>query len=151
MKGIIKVLTIFYILFPLVAVSYTAYKLNSGYYLFAIPFYYFGVIMVAQKQKIIFLIPILFCGWFWFTYGFSIHDFVFFLFIWMAFGALFYMLTGNVQRFVTRTVPENKEMMEYDAKMVQMNAKVEEFKLKNPTTKITPEVLDTIRNDVFFK
>ena len=151
MKGMFKVLTVFYILFPLVVVPYVANKQDNWFYLFGIVCYYMGVILVAVHQKIIFMIPLIFCLWFWYTYGFSIHDFVFFLFFFTACGALFYQLANNAKYFINRTLPENKESMVYESKLEEMNARVEEYKRQHPNEKITPEIMDVIRNEVFFK
>lgn len=97
------------------------------------------------------MIPLIFCCWFWYTYGFSLHDYVFFLFVCMSTGAFFYKLAKNAESFAKRTLPENKETQEYDLKMEEMNEKVEQYKKKHPAIKITPEIIDVIRNEVFFK
>lgn len=151
MKKLSKILTFFYIIFPLVFVPYVASKAANWFYLFGIVCYYTGVFLVAIRQKIIFMIPVIFCFWFWYTYGFSIHDFVFFLLACMAAGAFFYQLSENAERFTNRTLPENREALDYDLKMEEMNAKVEKYKQLHPNVKITPEIMDVIRNEVFFK
>lgn len=151
MKGMFKILRIFYIVFPLVVVPYMATKASNWYYLFGIACYYLGVMLMAVKQKIIFMIPFIFCCWFWYTYGFGLHDYVFFLFICMASGALFYQLAKNAERFTKRTLPENMETDEYDLKIEEMDQKVEAYKKAYPSIKITPEIIDVIRNEVFFK
>jgi hypothetical protein len=151
MKGMPKILTIFYLIFPLVFVPYVASRSANWFYLFGILCYYIGVFLVAIRQKIIFMIPIIFCCWFWYTYGFSIHDFVFFLLACMGAGALFYQLSLDTERFTNRTLPENKEALEYDLKIEEMNAKLEQYKQLHPNVKITPEIIDVIRNEVFFK
>ena len=151
MKGLFKILTLFYILFPMVVVSYITARVGNWFYLFGIVCYFLGVILVAIKQKIIFMIPIIFCGWFWYTYGFGLHDYVFFLFICMAAGALFYQLAENAERFTKSTLPENKETQEYDLKIEEMKVKLEQYKKNHPAIKITPEIIDLIRTEVFFK
>ncbi len=151
MKGMFKILTFFYIIFPLVVVPYMAARAGNWFYLFGIVCYYLGVVLMAVKQKIIFMIPFIFCCWFWYTYGFGLHDYVFFLFICMSAGALFYQLAENAESFAKRTLPENKETQEYDLKIEEMNEKVEQYKKTHPAIKITPEIMDVIRNEVFFK
>ncbi len=150
MKGMFKILTLFYILFPLAVIPLMASRADSWFYLFGIVCYYLGVVLVAVKQKIIFMIPLFFCGWFWYTYGFGLHDYVFFLFMCMFAGAVFYQLAQNAKYFTTSVLPENKEAREYELKIEEMNAKLELYKQVHPTTIITPEIIDSIRNDVFF-
>ena len=151
MKELFKILTFFYILFPFVFVPYFASKSGNTYYLFGIVFYYLGVLLVAIKQKIIFMIPIIFCCWFWYTYGFSVHNYVFFFLACIAGGALLYQFRIDAEKFTHRTLPENKEALAYDLKIEEMNTKLEQFKQENPTIKITPEIMDELRNEVFFK
>ena len=150
MKGILKVLSFFIVLSPLLVVPYIASRAGNWFYLLGIVCYYLGMMLVAFKQKIILMIPAIFCGWFWYIYGFGIHDFVFFLFICMALGAILFQLQSNVKRFVHRTLPESRESLAYEVKLKEMNRKLEEYKQMNPTIKITPEIIDEIRNEVFF-
>jgi len=97
------------------------------------------------------MIPLFFCGWFWYTYGFGVHDYVFFLFMSMFAGAALYQLVQNAKHFTTSVLPENKEAREYELKIEEMNAKLKQYKQIHPTTVITPEIIDSIRNDVFFR
>ncbi len=151
MKGMFKMLTFFYILFPLALIPLMASRSGNWFYLFGIVCYYLGVLLVAIRQKIIFMIPLLFCGWFWYTYGFGIHDYVFFLFMCMLAGAVFYQLAQNARHFTQSVLPENKEAQEYELKIVEMNDKLKAYQQQHPSTIITPEIIDTIRNEVFFK
>jgi hypothetical protein len=151
MKGMFKILRLFYILFPLAVIPLMVSKSGNWFYLFGIVCYYLGVILVAIKQKIIFMIPLLFCSWFWYTYGFGLYDYVFFLFVSMFTGAVFYQLAQNAKYFTMSVLPENKEAREYELKVEEMNAKLEQYKQMHPTTIITPEIIDSIRNDVFFR
>ncbi len=151
MKRLFNTLTLFYIIIPLVLVPYMANKSANWYYLFGIAFYYIGIILVAMKQKIIIMIPVFFCCWYWYTFGFSIRNYVFFFISCILGGAILYQLTAGVEKFTQRTLPENKEALAYDLKIEEMNARLEEYKQMNPATKITPEIMEGIRNEVFFK
>lgn len=151
MKGMPKILKVFYIIFPLAVIPYFAAGAGNWFYLFGIVCYYLGVMLVAVKQKIIFMIPLIFCCWFWYTYGFGLHDYVFFLFAFMSAGALFYQIAVNAETFTKRTIPENAEALEYDLKVEEMNEKVAQYKQTHPAVKITQEIMDAIRNEVFFK
>ena len=151
MKKLSKILTFFYIIFPLVFVPYVAAQSANWFYLLGILCYYTGVFLVAIKQKIIFMIPLIFCFWFWYTYDFSIHDFSFFLLACMGVGGFFYQLSIDTKKFTHRTIPENKEAYDYDTKIEQMYAKLDQHKQLNPHIKITPEIMDVIKNEIFFK
>ena len=69
----------------------------------------------------------------------------------MVAGVLFYQLAVNAETFTKRTLPENVEAMEYNLKVEEMNEKVAQYKRTHPAVKISPEIMDTIRNEVFFK
>ncbi len=150
MTKLFRFLTVFYIILPLLVVPFIISKTGNWYYLLGIICYYIGIMLVAVHQKIILMIPFIFCLWFWVTYGFSINDFVFFIFVSLISGALLYLFTNEVQKFVKRTLPESKETMAYDLKVDKMNDIVEQFRKANPNVKITPEIMDTIKNEAFF-
>ena len=151
MKGLFKIMTLFYIIVPLVLVPYMANKSANNYYLFGIAFYYIGILLVAIKQKIIIMIPIIFCCWYWYTFGFSIHNYVFFFLACLLGGAFLYELIVSAEKFTGRTLPENKEALAYDLKIEEMNAKLKQYRQTHPSIKITPEIIEEIRNEVFFK
>ena len=96
------------------------------------------------------MVPLLFCLWYWITYGFSIHEYVFYLFASLVSGSLLFSFADQVQKFVKRTLPDNKETMAYDTKVNMMNDIVEQFRKANPNVKITPEIMDSIKNQAFF-
>lgn len=151
MKGLFNILKFFYIIIPLVLVPYIANKAGNWYYLFGIGFYYVGIILAAVKQKIIIMIPVIFCFWYWYTFGFTVHNYVFFFISCILGGVFLYQFTVDAEKFMQRTLPENKEALAYDLKIEEMNAKLEEYKQMYPATKITPEIIEGIRNEVFFK
>lgn len=150
MTKLFRFLTLLYIIFPLLVIPLLINKTGNWYYLFGILCYYIGIILVAVHQKIILMVPILFCLWFWVTYGFSITDYVFFLFASSATGTFLYLFTNQIQKFVKRTLPESKETLAYDLKVDRMNEIVNQFRITNPDAKITPEIMDRIKNQAFF-
>lgn len=155
MKSLFKALTVFYILFPLILVpvmqaGFTQSVFGRWFYLAGIVLYFLSVLTVAYKQQIILMIPVLFFAWFWYTYGFDLHGFAFFLFVCTFSGAGFYKLAQHVKHFVKRVLPESKEAHEYELKIAKMYAQLNLYKQKYPTTTITPDIIDSIRNDVFF-
>ena len=151
MKGLFKLLTVLYIIFPLIVVPVIALKASNWYYLIGIVLYYISIYLVAIKQKIIFLIPAFFYIWFWNTFGFGIMTYAFFSLMCLLTGAIFYLLIEKVDKFINKTLPENKEALEYELKMQEVEKKIEQFRQSNPTTKITQELMERIRNQVFFK
>jgi hypothetical protein len=155
MKNLFRVLTVFYILFPLILVplmqsGFTQSLFDSRFYLLGVVLYYLCILLMVSRQKIILMIPVLFFGWFWYTCGFDLHGFTFFLFICIFSGAVFYQLTQNVKYFVRRVLPENKEARDYELKIEKMYAKLNLYKQKHPTATITSDIIDSIRNEVFF-
>lgn len=150
MKKLSKVLKIFYIIFPFVVVPLIAHQAANWYYLLGIVFYFISIFLVAVKQKIIFLIPVFFYCWFWSTYGFGVETYVFFSLMCLFTAALFYLLTQQVEKFISKTIPDKAENLEYELKMQKVDDKVEQFRNANPTTKITLEIMERIRNEVFF-
>ena len=151
MKALFKFLTLFYSILPLIVVPFIAVINNNWYYSIGIVFYYGAIFLVSVNQKIILMVPFIFCLWFWLTYGISLHDFVLYLFLCMSFGGGLYMLAAYTQKFIQFILPENEETLEYDLKVAKMESKMEAFRLNNPTTVITPEIIDTIRNEAFFE
>jgi hypothetical protein len=96
------------------------------------------------------LIPVLFFCWFWYTCGFDLHGFSFFLFICIFSGAAFFKLAQKVKYFVHRVLHENKEAQEYERKIEKMYAQLNLYKQMHPSAAITPDIIDSIRNQVFF-
>jgi hypothetical protein len=155
MKNLFKALTVFYIVFPLIIMplmqsSFTQSIFGNWSFLFGIVLYYLSILVIAAKQKIILMIPVLFFSWFWSTYGFELHGLTFFLFICIFSGAFFYQLAQNVKHFIKKVLPENQLAEEYERKIEKMYARLHLYKQKNPTAAITPDVIDSIRNDIFF-
>jgi hypothetical protein len=155
MKNLFKALTVFYIVFPLIVVpvmrsAFTQSIFGSWSFLFGIVLYYTSILIIIARQKIILMIPVLFFCWFWFTYGFDLHGFTFFLSICIFSGAFFYQLAQKVKHFIKRVLPENKLAEEYELKIEKMYARLNLYKQKHPTAAITPDVIDSIRNDIFF-
>ena len=66
-------------------------------------------------------------------------------------GATFYLLAEKLDKFIKKTIPENNEALEYELKMQEVENKIEQFRQANPTIKITQEIMERIRNQVFFK
>ena len=150
MSKFFRFLTVLYIILPLLIVPFIINKTGNWYYFFGIISYYIGVLLVAVHQKIILMVPFIFCMWFWVTYGFSFNGYVFYIFASLITGSVLYIFTNEVQKIIKRTIPDNKETMAYDLKVDKMNGIIEQFRKDNPTVIITPEIMDTIKNQAFF-
>lgn len=136
---------------PLLVIPILANKADNWYYLIAIGCYYIGMLLVAYRQQFLLMIPFFFCLWFWYAYGFNIHDFVFFLFAWLCLGSAYYFGVKELERYVNRTLPENEQNAEYNGKLEKMEKLLDQYRLQHPGEKITQEVIENIRTKVFFE
>ena len=146
----VKILILIYMLLPLLIIPYIAYKEDNWYILFGIAFYYMGVFLVAIKQMIYLSIPVLFCIWFWYTFGFSIYDYVTSLFLCMTGGVIFYQIRVELDKLITRTIPQKRQDKEYDSKIDEMYSKLEKYKKEHPNEKLNQEIIDNIKMEIFF-
>jgi hypothetical protein len=48
-------------------------------------------------------------------------------------------------------LPEQLNNIEYDAKVAELERRLEEYRQKNPGQNITQDVVEKIRTEVFFK
>ncbi len=150
MKYLSRVCFIFYIALPFVVIPIMAFLSNNKFYLAGIAFYFTGVLLTKFKQALLLLLPVFFCVWFWITYGFAKQPFVFFSLLCLLGGALLFKSAMWVERFIKKTLPERREGIDFEWKVQEMKRRVEKFKQNYPSVKITPDVVDKIRNDVFF-
>lgn len=151
MKGIYKILIFLYIIFPFIVAPVLAYHNRDGYFLFCILFYYIGAILATFEEKIFFLLPLVFCGWYWHIFGFRLNGFLAVGLAFMTTGAVFYMFTDIVKNWVDVLLPEEDELSLYEAKYNAMNAQIATYQKNNPTKFITQDILDRIILEVFFK
>ena len=155
MKDLLKALTVLYIVFPvflipLIPSGFVQPLFGNWAWLAGMACYYISILLVMAKQKIIMMIPVLFFSWFWCTFAFDWHGFIFFLFVCIFSGAGLYQLAQQVKYHIRRVLPDNKLAEEYEQKIAKMHARLNLYKQKHPTTAITPEIIDTIRDDIFF-
>src|SRR4051794_12220781 len=89
-----------YILVPGVIIPLFVVKTGGWFGLFGILFYFSGLIISRFKQWIFLPIPLLFCLWYWYTYGFSLTDYVAFYFACIVCGIVLYELKRSYYKFV---------------------------------------------------
>lgn len=153
MKDMIQRLTIvlfLYILVPILIVPFLSLKFGNVYGLFGSLFYYVGLIIARFKHWIFLPIPIIFCVWYWFTYGFGIRDYVTIYFVCMMAAVLFQQICSEIDKLVNKVLPEQEQNLDYDNKIEKMNQQIALYKKEHPFEKITQDVIEKIRTDIFF-
>ena len=140
-----------YILIPLVVIPLIFLKQGNWFGLFSIACYYAGVLMAQYRQWIFFPIPLFFSVWYWYTYGFNPKDYVSIYFFWLVFGTGAYMLKKTYDRYVENIIPQNEENMEYNDKLSEMEERIAKYKKDHPGEKITQEIIEKIKTDIFFQ
>ncbi len=140
-----------YVLVPLIIIPYLSLKSDNWFGLFGILFYYGGLLIAKTKQWIFFPIPLLFCFWYWYTYGFSPREYVAIYFYCIVCGALIYLARDGYNKYVHRTLPENEQNSNYNDMLTQMEERIEKYKTDHPDQKITQEIIEKIKNDIFFR
>ncbi len=150
MKSKLLIYLILYVLVPLVLVPLYCYKTGNWYLAFGIPLYYAGFIISKYHQWIFLPIPIIFAIWFWYTFGFSLTNFVTFYFTCLMLGIAFSEGYKLYQQFVEKILPEQMTNMDYDQKVEELERRLKEFRQQHPGEKVTHELVEKIRTEVFF-
>ncbi len=140
-----------YILVPLIIIPLFVFKTEKWFALFGILFYYIGLIISKFRQWIFLPIPLLFCFWYWYTYGFSVTDYVALYFVFLVIGVMFSELKISYYKFVNKVLPEQLNNMEYNSKLEELNRQIEKYKKEHPGQKVTQEIVEKIRTDIFFQ
>jgi len=139
-----------YVVFPVLVVL-VCFSSGNWYGLFYIVAYYLGLLMAALRQWIFFPIPLVFCIWFWYTYGISPTHFVSLSFVSLTTGACLYEGYRYINRLLYKVLPEQFSNLDYNEKVAEMNRRIEQFKKDNPGKQLTSEIMEKIRTDVFFQ
>lgn len=139
-----------YILVPLIIIPYLSSKSGNWFGLFGIGFYYIGFFIARFKQWIFFPIPLFFCLWYWYTYGFGLRDYVTIYLFCMSAGMIIYLLYDEYNKYIHRVIPEQEQSSEYNDKLVEMEQMIEKYRKDHPGEKITQEIIDRIKTEVFF-
>ena len=141
---------VLYVFIPIIIIPALCIKFGNWYGLFAIGFYYIGLMLAKYKQSIFLPIPIVFCMWYWYTYGFSPFDFVFGFFASLLCGYTIFKVYVEYNKFVNKTLPEKMQNNDYDEKLQEMNNRIEKYRNEHPNNKVTQDVIDKIKTEVFF-
>ncbi|MFT3680354.1 MAG: hypothetical protein QM791_08760 [Ferruginibacter sp.] len=149
MKQKIISFLLIYVLVPLI-VTYLTVKSGNYFGLFGIACYYLGVFIVQFRLWLFFPIPVFFCLWYWYTYGFALRDYVAIYFLCMAAGLAVYMLYNTYLRYTQNVLPETEENLKYNDKLEEMERRILRYQKEHPGEKITQEIIDRIKTDVFF-
>jgi hypothetical protein len=139
-----------YILVPIIIIPYLSFKFGNLFGLFGILFYYMGLIIARFRHWIFLPIPIIFCLWYWFTYGFGIRDYVTIYFVCMMVAVLFQQIDTEINKLIFKILPEQEQNLDYDNKIEEMNQQIALYKKEHPSEKITQEVIEKIRTEIFF-
>ena len=151
MKPKIISFILLYVLIPLIIIPYLSVKSGNLFWLFGIGFYYIGLLIAKTKHFIFFPIPLLFCFWYWYTYGFALQDYVTIYFGCIVCGMVVWILNEANHKYVHGILPESEQNSAYNDKLTQMEERIEEYKADHPKEKITQEIIEKIKTDIFFK
>ncbi len=141
-----------FLLYILVPVIITVLTFNSGSWwgLIAIPVYFLGIIISRFHQWIYLPIPVIFVFWYWYTYGLSLRDYVAMYFGAMVLGIILSEAGKQYDRFVNKILPEQLTNIDYNEKVDELNRRLEAYRAAHPNEKLTPEIVEKIRTEVFF-
>ncbi len=151
MKSRLVSFFLLYILIPLIVIPFLSLKTGNWYGLFGILFYYAGLLIVQFNQWLFFPIPLFFCCWYWYTYGFGVRDYVTLFFICFVTGAVIFKIKKQYARWVHKIIPEDEQSEDYNMKLEKMEQMIKKYKEDHPGEKVTHEVIDKIKLDIFFK
>ena len=139
-----------YILIPALIVLLCV---NSGswFYIFGLFFYAIVVIISQFRLWILLPIPLGFSFWYWYTYGMELTDYVFVYTACLLLGLMLSEGSKQLSAFVKKTLPEQMNNIDYNEKVDELNRRLEKYKSDHPNEKLTPEIVEKIRTDIFFQ
>lgn len=138
-----------YILVP-VALLVLAIQSGDWYNLFWLAFYAIGVVISKLELWIFLPIPVIFVFWYWYTYGLSLSDYISSFFVCLVAGVVLCEAGRLYYRFVRKVLPEQLNNIEYNEKVDEFNRRLDEYRKKHPNEKLTHEMIEKIRTEVFF-
>lgn len=151
MKPKIISFILLYVLVPLIIIPFLSIKSGNLFGLFGIAFYYIGIVIAKSGQWIFFPIPLFFTFWYWYTYGFGPKDFVTLYFLCIVSGSVLCVLNNMYHKYVHGILPENELNEEYNDKLSEMEQRIEKYRMDHPDQKMTQEIIEKIKTDIFFK
>lgn len=139
-----------YLLVPVVLIPLLWIKFHNPVILIGSAFYYIGVLLAYFQLSIILPVPILFSMWYWYTYGLSIRDYVTGFLACILLGYFFVLLEEWMDGLINNVLPGHEQEDVYNEKLKLYNKKVEEYMQTHSGEKISQEILDKIKADIFF-
>ncbi len=133
------------------AIVFFTLKSGQWYGFFGILFYAAGLLISMFRQWIFFSLPLIFAFWWWYTYGLAPTDYVaIFTFCFLA-GVAFSEISKQYKRIVYKVLPEQMDNIAYNEKVEELNRRLERFRREHPHEKLTSEIVEKIRTEVFFQ
>jgi hypothetical protein len=123
---------------------------ESWYGFFGLLFYAVGAVISQFRLWIFLPIPLGFTFWYWYTYGMGPKDYVFIYTVCLLAGVAISEASNQFSRFVKKVLPEQMHNIEYNEKVEELNRRLERYKVDHPNEKLTPEIVEKIRTDIFF-
>jgi hypothetical protein len=146
-----RLINFFFLVFLVPAIIiWLSIRSGSWYGLFALAFYAIGVIISQFRLWIFLPIPLLFTFWYWYTYGIGPTDYVFGFTLALLAGVGISEASKHYKRFMQKVLPEQMNNIEYNEKVEELNRRLDAFRKDHPNEKLTPEIVEKIRTDVFF-
>jgi hypothetical protein len=68
----------------------------------------------------------------------------------MMAAVLFQQICSEIDKLVNKVLPEQEQNLDYDNKIEKMNQQIALYKKEHPFEKITQDVIEKIRTDIFF-
>jgi dsRNA-specific ribonuclease len=88
--------------------------------------------------------------WYWYTYGMGLTDYVTIYTGCLLAGVLVSEASRQYHKFVNKVLPEQITNIEYNEKVEELNRRLDKYRKEHPNEKLTPEIVERIRTDVFF-
>lgn len=141
-----------YIIVPVVIIPAICMWTGSWFGLFGILLFYIGIAISRFKQWIFLPVPCVFAMWYWYTYQPpAVNDYVTIYLFCLLCGVFFNEISKQAYDFFFKTLPEQMSNVEFDAKVEELNRRLDEFRAEHPGEKVTHEIVEKIRTEIFFR
>lgn len=139
-----------YAIIPFAIIPALSLVFKDWLFLIGIVFYFIGMILSYYRQGILLAVPFLFCGWYWFTYGLGIRDYVSIYMASLLSGFFAYESRKLLDKIILKVIPEEEQNDDFNNKISLLEFEIQEFKKKNPDKKVTQDIVEQIRTEIFF-
>src|SRR5574343_1607025 len=141
---------VIYVLIPFVVIPGLFAHYNNWYGLIGILFYYAALLITLFNFTIFLAVPLLFTGWYWYTYGFQLHDYVTVFSFCLLSGYLVLLAKKEIERYFFNILPEQEQNEEYNQKLRTLEERIERYRAEHPGEKITQDIIEQFKTDIFF-